>query len=56
MIAAWSGPGHDSWSVRIQHKVLRVARTIADLAGESRVGVTSMAEVIRLQAAVNAGH
>ncbi|MFK8017857.1 MAG: YifB family Mg chelatase-like AAA ATPase [Gammaproteobacteria bacterium] len=36
-------------SARVQHKVLRVARTIADLAGESRVGTAHMAEAIGLR-------
>ena len=36
-------------SARVQHKVLRVARTIADLAGELRVGVAHMAEAIGLR-------
>ncbi len=36
-------------SARVQHKVLRVARTIADLAGEPSVGEGHMAEAIGLR-------
>ncbi len=35
------------WSARGQHRLLRVARTIADLAGAERVGVGHMAEAIQ---------
>jgi len=36
-------------SARAAHRVLRVARTIADLAGDPRVGPTAMAEAIGLR-------
>ncbi|WP_428421409.1 YifB family Mg chelatase-like AAA ATPase [Methylibium sp.] len=35
------------WSARSQHRLLRVARTIADLAGADRIGVGHMAEAIQ---------
>jgi magnesium chelatase family protein len=38
-------------SARAAHRALRVARTIADLAGEARVGVEAMAEAVALRAA-----
>ena len=38
-----------SFSARVQHKVLRVARTVADLSGKSRVGEGQMAEAIGLR-------
>jgi magnesium chelatase family protein len=34
-------------SARAYHRVLRVARTIADLAGESTVGAPAVAEALR---------
>jgi magnesium chelatase family protein len=34
-------------SARAYHRVLKVARTIADLAGEETIGVTQMAEAIQ---------
>lgn len=38
-----------AWSARAYHRVLRVARTIADLAHESEIGVAAMAEAIQLR-------
>jgi magnesium chelatase family protein len=38
-------------SARAAHRALRVARTVADLAGEPRVGVDAMAEAVALRAA-----
>jgi len=38
-------------SARAAHRVLRVARTIADLAGEERVGPNAMAEAVGLRGA-----
>jgi magnesium chelatase family protein len=38
-------------SARAAHRALRVARTIADLAGEARVGAEVMAEAVALRAA-----
>lgn len=37
-------------SARAIHRALRVARTIADLAGESRVGATRLAEALQHRA------
>jgi magnesium chelatase family protein len=38
-------------SARAAHRALRVARTVADLAGEARVGSDAMAEAVALRAA-----
>jgi magnesium chelatase family protein len=38
-------------SARAAHRALRVARTVADLVGEPRVGVEAMAEAVALRAA-----
>jgi magnesium chelatase family protein len=38
-------------SARAAHRALRVARTIADLAGEERVNTTAMAEAVQFRAA-----
>jgi magnesium chelatase family protein len=38
-------------SARAAHRALRVARSIADLAGERRVGPEAMAEAVALRAA-----
>jgi magnesium chelatase family protein len=38
-------------SARAAHRALRVARTVADLAGEARVGAEAMAEAVALRAA-----
>ena len=37
-------------SARALHRALRVARTIADLAGEERVGVMRLAEALQYRA------
>ncbi|TFY98009.1 YifB family Mg chelatase-like AAA ATPase [Ramlibacter rhizophilus] len=37
------------WSARATHRVLRVARSIADLAGEARVAAPHLAEAIQLR-------
>ncbi|MGQ3054431.1 MAG: YifB family Mg chelatase-like AAA ATPase [Roseateles sp.] len=37
------------WSARSFHRVLRVARTVADLAGAAEIGVTHVAEAIQLR-------
>jgi len=34
-------------SARAYHRVLKLARTIADLAGEERVGTTHLAEALQ---------
>ncbi len=41
-------------SARAAHRVLRVARTIADLAGEANVGPSAMAEAVGLRGAASA--
>jgi magnesium chelatase family protein len=38
---------HLHWSARAYHRVLKVARTIADLAGTQRVSVAHVAEAIQ---------
>jgi magnesium chelatase family protein len=38
-----------NWSARAYHRVLKVARTIADLAGEARVGTAHVAEAIQFR-------
>jgi magnesium chelatase family protein len=42
-------------SARAAHRLLRVARTIADLGGDARVGPSAMAEAIGLRAAAAPG-
>ncbi|WP_242478025.1 magnesium chelatase subunit ChlI family protein [Rubrivivax gelatinosus] len=42
------------WSGRRLHRTLRVARTIADLAGEPQIGVAAMAEALQLQRGLDA--
>jgi magnesium chelatase family protein len=43
------------WSGRRLHRGLKVARSIADLAGEPRVGVAAVAEALQLQRVLNDG-
>jgi magnesium chelatase family protein len=43
------------WSGRSLHRVLKLARTIADLAGSPSVGVTHLAEAIQYRRALAAG-
>ena len=43
------------WSARSFHRVLRVARTIADLAGEAQVAAAHLAEAIQLRRALPGG-
>ena len=38
-----------SWSGRSYHRVMRVARSIADLAGSARIGPAQMAEAVQLR-------
>ena len=40
------------WSARAYHRVLRVARTIADLASEKQVGAKHIREAIQLRRAL----
>jgi magnesium chelatase family protein len=43
------------WSGRRLHRSLKVARSIADLAGDSHVGVAAVAEALQLQRVLNDG-
>lgn len=43
------------WSARSFHRVLRVARTVADLAGVSLIGTAHVAEAIQLRRALPGG-
>ena len=40
------------WSGRSLHRVLRVARTIADLAGDAAIGPAAVAEAIQYRRAL----
>lgn len=40
------------WSARAYHRVLRVARTVADLAGQKQVGAKQVSEAINLRRAL----
>ena len=44
------------WSARSTHRALRVARTIADLAGCEAVGVGHVAEAVQYRRALRSGH
>jgi len=44
------------WSGRAAHRVLRIARTVADLAGESSLTVRHVGEAIQYRRGLEAGH
>jgi magnesium chelatase family protein len=44
-----------AWSGRGTHRALRVARTIADLAGHERVGAADVAEAVQYRRVLGAG-
>ena len=41
-----------NWSARVYHRVLRVARTIADLDGVATIGATHVAQAIQYRRAL----
>lgn len=41
------GTAHWGWSARVAHRLLRVARTVADMAGHSEITTTDLAEAIQ---------
>jgi magnesium chelatase family protein len=43
------------WSARSTHRALRVARTIADLAGSKTVGVAQVAEAVQYRRVLRSG-
>ena len=42
------------WSARSTHRVLKVARTVADLAGAEHLGIAHLAEAIQYRRALQA--
>jgi len=42
------------WSARAYHRILRVARTIADLQGAATIGEAHISEAIQLRRALRA--